>query len=75
MKTNRVAKLATSEEIQELKYVGVKRIRLQYLKNSKRMMGLALWNVLEPQLPGYTYGPNSGIPTLSIDGLQKAGLI
>ena len=59
-------------EMKELKYVGIKRIRLQYLKNSKKMMGLSLWNLLEPRLPGY---PNDGDPTFSIDGLRERGLI
>lgn len=65
--------LAVPAEVKELKYVGVKRIRLQYLKNSKRMMGLALWNLIEPQLPGYTYG--DGYPTFGIDGLKQVGVL
>jgi hypothetical protein len=68
-------KLATKEEQKELKYVGIQRIRLQYLKDSKKKMGIALWNVLEPQLKCYAYGPDSGIPTLSVDGLKQKGLI
>lgn len=68
-------KVATEAEVKELQYVGIKRVRLQYLKNSKKMMGLALWNVLEPKLDGYVYGPDSGIPTLSVDGLKEKGLI
>ncbi len=66
-------KLATAEEIKEAKYVGVPRIRLQYLKNSKKMMGVALWNLIEPQLPGYTY--DGGYPTFSVLGLQEQGIL
>ncbi len=64
--------IAVPAEVKELKYVGVQRIRLQYLKNSKRIMGLALWNLLEPRLPGY---PTDGDPTFSWDGLHERGLI
>ncbi len=67
--------IAAEAELKELKYVGLPRIRLQYLKDSKRKMGLAMWNVLEPQLPHYQYGPDSGFPTFSIDGLKKNGII
>ena len=65
--------LAVPAEIKELKYVGVKRIRLQYLKDSKRKMGLALWNLIEPQLPNYTY--DGGYPTFSIAGLKERGIL
>jgi hypothetical protein len=67
------SKLATSEEIKEAKYVGVPRIRLQYLKNSKRMMGIPLWNLVEPKLPGYTY--DGGLPTFSLAGLRERGVL
>jgi len=74
MKTNKA--LLTDGEAKELKYVGVKRIRLQYLKNSKKKMGLALWNLMEPQLKNYPpNGGQNGYPTFSIDGLRKEGLI
>lgn len=66
-------KLATPEEIKEAKYVGVKCIRLQYLKNSKKMMGIALWNLAEPKLPRYDY--THGLPTFSIDGLKQVGVL
>ena len=65
--------IAAPAEVKELKYVGVKRIRLQYLKNSRRMMGLSLWNLIEPQLPGYTY--DGGYPTFGLDGLKERGII
>ncbi len=66
-------KLATVEEIKEAKYVGIRRIRLQYLKRSKQMMGIPLWNLIEPQIPGYTY--DGGYPTFSIDGLKERGIL
>lgn len=66
-------KLSTPEERKEAKYVGIKRIRLQYLKNSKKMMGVALWNLMEPQIPGYTY--DGGYPTFGIDGLKQVGVL
>lgn len=66
-------KLSTPEERKEAKYVGIKRIRLVYLKNSKRMMGFALWNLMEPKLPGYTY--TDGYPTFGIDGLKERGIL
>lgn len=65
--------IAAPAEIKELKYVGIRRIRLQYLKDSKRKMGLPLWNLIEPQLPGYTY--DGGFPTFSIAGLQERGIL
>lgn len=66
-------KLTTPEERKEVKYVGVARIRLQYLKDSKRKMGIPLWNLIEPHLPNYTY--DGGFPTFSIDGLRQHGVI
>jgi len=69
--------LTTSKERAEIRVVGRcgrKRIKLQYLKRSKQMMGFALWNVLTP-VDGYTYGPNSGVPTFSLDMLRAKGLI
>lgn len=65
--------LATPAELKELKYVGIKRIRLQYLKQSKQKMGFALWNLIEPQLPNYTY--DGGFPTFSIEGLKERGIL
>ncbi len=48
---------------------------LEYLKDSKRMMGISLWNVRSPQLPGYKYGEGQGLPTLSLEGLKERNLI
>ncbi len=48
-------------------------IQLEYLKGSKKMMGVALWNLISPKLKGYTY--DGGYPTFSIDGLKERGLI
>jgi len=68
--------LCVPEELKEIKAVLGQRIKLEYLKDSKRMMGIALWNVKAPQLAGYKiYGNANGYPTLSLDGLKKAGLI
>ncbi len=72
--------LTVEDEQKELKAVNptlIKKPRLilQYLKGSKRMMGLALWNVIYPQVPGYTYGANSGVPTFSLDTLKQKGLL
>lgn len=53
----------------------VRPLRLQYLQGSKKK-GLALWNVLSPQLPNYpTNGGVNGWPTFSVLGLQQNGLI
>lgn len=49
-------------------------LRLQYLKGSAKM-GLRLWNVLSPKVEGYTYGPDSGVPTFSLDTLKDKGLL
>jgi hypothetical protein len=48
---------------------------LQYLKGSKQLMGLALWNVLSPKVKGYTYGPDTGYPTFSLDTLREKALL
>ena len=37
--------------------------------------GFHLYDVLEPKVPGYTYNSNTGLPTLSLDGMKRAGLI
>ncbi len=65
--------IAAEAELKELKYVGIKRIRLEYLKDSKRKMGFSLWNLLEPRLPGYTY--DGGFPTFSEAGLRERGIL
>jgi len=50
-------------------------IRLQYLTGSKKK-GLALWNVLSPQLPNYPpNGGSNGFPTFSVDGLRQNGIV
>jgi hypothetical protein len=67
--------LSTPAEVNELAYVGAQPLRLQYLKGSKEKMGLALWNVLSPKVPGYNYGPNTGYPTFSLVTLKAKGLI
>lgn len=51
-----------------------KGVTLQYLERSLEM-GLALYNVLAPEVPGYRYGPDSGVPTFSFDTLKEKGLI
>ena len=66
--------LTTSKERQELRSVGRKPLKLQYLKRSKQMMGFALWNVLSP-VAGYTIGPDNGFPTFSLQTLKDKGLI
>jgi len=45
---------------------------LRYLKGSKKMMGVALWDVLSP-VKGYN--KDIGYPTFSLDGLKERGLI
>lgn len=72
--------LTTSKERQELRAVGMtmpkytEPIRLQYLNGSAKM-GLRLWNVLSPKVDGYKYGPDSGVPTFSLDTLKQKGLL
>lgn len=68
--------LTLPEEKKEVSHIGQAPLRLQYLKKSKQLMGVALWNLLSPQLPEYTqYGNLNGYPTLSLDGLKEKGLI
>lgn len=77
-------KLAVPAEIKEAKYVGVKRIVLRYLRNSKQMgewakkldptADLRLWDLIEPKLPGYQYD-GTGYPTFTITGLKQHGII
>lgn len=50
-------------------------LKLRYLKDSKKKMGIALWDVLAPQLDGYVYSSDSHIPTLSLVGLKEKGVI
>lgn len=76
MKTNKgLTALTVEAERKELSFVGKRTIRLQYLKGSKEKMGLALWNVLSPEVAGYKYGPDSGFPTFSLETLRAKGLI
>jgi hypothetical protein len=68
--------LSTRAEIEELAYVGVQPLRLQYLKGSKQKMGQPYWNLLSPQLPGYKlYGGMNGYPTFGLDTLKSKGLL
>lgn len=48
---------------------------LEYIRDSKKIMGLSLWNVRSPKLPGYSYGGVNGLPTFSIEGLKERGLL
>ena len=67
--------LTTPDELAEVRVVGRKpTLKLQYLKNSKKLMGMALWNVLSP-VAGYKTGPMQGVPTFSLIGLKEHGLI
>ena len=70
--------LTTESEQAELAVIGRKAsrkpCRLQYLKGSAKM-GLRLWNVLQPKLEGYTYGPDSGFPTFGLQTLKDKGVI
>lgn len=83
MKTNNpgLRALTTSKERQELRAVGVKpRLILKYHKGSERIgkpygIDARLWDVLSPRLPGYRYDSDSHIPTLSVEGLKKNGLL
>ena len=57
-------------------------VKLRYHKGSKEKMAWAakhgidgrLWDVLTP-LPGYTYTEDSGVPTLTVEGLKERGII
>lgn len=56
------------------------RIVLKYHKGSEKTgkafgIDCRLWDVISPKLDGYKYDSDSHIPTLSIDGLRKVGLI
>lgn len=83
--------LTTSKERKEMRIVFAKKgesmppkqvveaakrkgVELQYLERSEEM-GLALYNVMSPEVPGYTYGPNSGVPTFSLQTLEEKNLI
>jgi hypothetical protein len=76
MKANKgLTALTVESERKEFRCVGKQPVKLQYLKGSKRMMGLPLWNVISPKVDGYTYGKDSGFPTFGIDTLRAKGLI
>lgn len=56
-------------------------IKLQYLKGSKEKAHSfdptrdgRMWNVLSPQIPGYTYDLGR-IPTFGLEGLTEYGLL
>ena len=77
MRTNNAGlrALTTSKERAELRAVGRKPIKLQYLRHSKQRMGFALWNVLS-QVPGYPApGGDNGYPTFSLQTLKDKGLL
>ena len=67
--------LLADDEIKEVEAVGREPLRLRYVRDSKRIMGLALWDVLSPKVPGYRYDNDSGFPTFSLGTLKKKGLI
>lgn len=76
-------KLAVPAEIKEAKYVGVKRVVLRYLTNSKKMgewakaidptADLRMWDLIEPRLPRYDY--SHGYPTFTVEGLKQRGIL
>jgi len=66
--------LTVAEEKKEALAIGRMPLKLQYLKKSKQLMGMSLWNVLTP-VPGYKTGPDCGYPTFSLDSLIRLGLI
>jgi hypothetical protein len=70
-----LATLTTHSERAEIKATRSPRLVLRYLKDSKKKMGLAMWDVLAPKVPGYVYGPDSGLPTFSLEMLKLKGLI
>ena len=55
--------------------------KLKYIKGSKEKSAWALvhgidlrmWDLIEPQLPTYTY--DGGFPTFTIEGLKKLGIV
>jgi len=50
-------------------------LKLRYVRKSKAIMGIALWDVLTP-IPGYPQvSEANGYPTLSLEGLKERGLI
>lgn len=70
--------LATSAEVLEtemaiLTAAGIKVRHVGYQPGVEG--GFHLYDVLEPKVPGYAYGPNSGYPTLSLDGMRELGLV
>lgn len=66
---------AEKKEIQAVLGRDLSPLKLQYLQGSKKK-GLALWNVLSPQLPGYAVnGGTNGYPTFSVMGLAQHKLI
>ena len=77
--------LTTSKERQEIRAVlngmgdTMKTIKLEYVGKmawgDKYGIDSRMWNVLSPKITGYVYGPLTGLPTLTVDGLKKHGLI
>lgn len=68
---NRGGKMTPAQVVEAAKRNGV---TLEYLERSEEM-GLALFNVMAPQIEGYKYGPNSGVPTFALETLKQKGLI
>lgn len=70
--------LATPEEVleSEMAIISAAGIKVRHVGFQKGLEGgFHLYDVLEPKVPGYTYGPNNGSPTLSLEGMQEAGLL
>ncbi len=73
--------ITVPEEQKEVKYVGILKIKLRYLKGSKEKMAWAsqhgidgrMWDLMEPKLKGYTY--DGGYPTFTLTGLKELGVI
>jgi hypothetical protein len=69
--------LATKEEIleAELALIQSKGLVVEYVGYQSYMdgVGVHMYNLVSPQLPGYTY--DLGLPTFTLAGLRERGLI
>lgn len=70
--------ISTPEEAleSELAIIQAAGIKVKHVGFQKGVSGgFHLYDVLDPQVPGYTYNANTGFPTLSLDGMKRARLI
>ena len=71
--------IAVAEEVleAEMAIISAAGVKVKYIGFQGDGMGggFHLYDVIEPKIPGYRYGSDDRLPTLTIDGMREKGLL